>query len=286
MTFKIPSAFNKVGVELEFYSNKNLYDHRRIPESIKADFDQDEDDSLEPSYHGFQYGFEFKSNGPRSLRRLQNVLDATNKLATMKTIGAHFISEAERGTTGLHIHFGIKSSFRRSKKKMVTGCLNMIRVSSEREKETKKLALRDCENWAQSSKWAFRQLKEDISDALKHYPDRVEIGSGIADLFADRYGTNFSNLFYEGGYKPTVEMRWASGHLAQKKRPLKKYVKHCMEMLDDAFTGKPAQIGDYELECTRTRKVTDCWCDNLVCDIDVKKDGVIVGKLALIFDTE
>lgn len=285
MTFKIPTAFNKVGVELELYTDKNLWRSRNIPKSIRDNFIAEEDGSLDPRRNNFDYALEFKSNGPRNISKLNEVLNDTHKLATMKSIGANFVKDCH-SSTGFHIHFGIKSSFKRSKKKMVTSCLNLIRVSAEQEAVTQKLALRKDHNWARSGVSSYTELQKGIEDAIRIYPARQELDYAVRDVFEDRYGTNFSNLFYADGYKPTVEMRWGAGELAQNKRPLKKYIKHCLQMLDESFTGKPATIGKYELECTKVRRINDDWDDRLACEIDVMQEGQVVGKLGLEFEIE
>jgi hypothetical protein len=160
-----------------------------------------------------------------------------------------------------------------------------VKLSTDREDVTTTLAGRKSPQWAESTARAVRQVNEGIADAIRNYPRVADLGFRVVNAFADRMGTNFSNLFYKD-CPSTVEMRWGAGSLAQDKEALKKYVKHCMSLLDESFTGETVKWGEYTINCKRTQKRAGTWEDQMVCDLRVLKGKTEVGKMKLAFEIE
>lgn len=279
-----------VGSEIEFYTDSH---HSSFPNSVMDYFSWDTDGSLDARSAGTAFAYELKNKGAQRLNTLDTVLDNLNKLAKHRTIKPSFIEGTNRsGQTGLHFHFGIKKKILNNKRARFMSCLRLMVNSAESEATLKELAGRDS-HWAMSTKKAVDELKKLVAQAVEHNTTTGCDNGEICDTFEDRFGTNYSNLYFDNSSKPTVEMRWATASLAKKKKAMRKYVKYCMELIDSSVSmDTTMKLGEYTLDCissARTRTL-DNWDDyeiRVVSLLSVKDaSGTELGKVRIEFDPD
>lgn len=152
-----------IGLELEIYSKLSIRDtNTRIAEMGISGFEVVSDASLYDHYDendDNRYGAEIRLSSPIHISTAYQKLYDLYRIATDSEIDARFNDDDSiRGTTGLHVHFGLSSQYKHN----ILDMLRLLKNVRNNESKIEELGARKCNRWARS----MEPVVQDVRNAI------------------------------------------------------------------------------------------------------------------------
>lgn len=152
-----------IGFELEFYTNKSIQGIRSyLLSNGLTNLEVTNDQSLHDYYDNdgdYMQGSEIRTNIPLKWSQSTSTISDLCSIMKDSSLKPTVQDDMDRGSTGIHVHFGLPRQLNTS----LIDMLRLLRNVHDNEEKIERLAKRDCCRWAKS----MSQVISEIDDSLR-----------------------------------------------------------------------------------------------------------------------
>ena len=183
-----------IGLELEIYSKLSIRNtNARIAQMGISGFEVVSDASLYDHHDendDERYGAEIRLSSPIHISTIYQKLHDLYRIVTDSQIDARFNDDDSiRGTTGLHVHFGLSSQYKHN----ILDMFRLLKNVRDNEHRIEELAARDCNRWARSMEPVVQDVRNAINSISSSRRKFISVQEKLDYIVANTY-SNQKNI--------------------------------------------------------------------------------------------